>query len=79
LKEKVAASVYDTKIMGIGDRCTDYVTPFYPQMLALASPTSGGDSDGIICLWTQATEIFVCQIVMNKICKCRTSEFDFNV
>jgi hypothetical protein len=37
----------------------DYPTTFYPQKLALTSPTSGGRSVGIVRLRTQATEIVV--------------------
>jgi hypothetical protein len=36
----------------MGIRCTDCVTP---QKLVLTSPTSGGRSVGIVCLWTKAT------------------------
>jgi hypothetical protein len=32
--------------MAIGIRCPDYVTPLYPQKLALISPTQGGRSLG---------------------------------
>jgi hypothetical protein len=31
---------------------------FYPQKLALTSPTSGGRSVGIVCLQAKATEFF---------------------
>jgi hypothetical protein len=30
----------------------------YSQKLALTSPTGGGRSVGIVCLWTKATELF---------------------
>jgi hypothetical protein len=40
---------------------TDYATPFYPQYLMLASPTSGDRSFGIVRSRIQATEFaFVC-------------------
>ena len=42
--------------MAVGTRCADHVTPFYPQKLALTSPTGGGRSVGIVRLWTKATE-----------------------
>ena len=41
----------------MGIRCADHVTPLYPQKLALASPTGGGRSVGIVRSRTKATEI----------------------
>ena len=40
----------------MGIRCSDHVTPLYPQKLALTSPTGGGRSVGIVRLRTKATE-----------------------
>jgi len=40
----------------MGTRCADHVTPFYPQKLALTSPTGGGRSVGIVRVRTKATE-----------------------
>ena len=40
----------------MGTRCADHVTPLYPQMLALTSPTGGGSSVGIVRVRTKATE-----------------------
>jgi hypothetical protein len=40
-----------------GIRRTDHATPFYPQELALTSPTSGGRSVGIVRSRTKATEL----------------------
>jgi len=40
----------------VGTRCTDHVTPLYPQKLALTSPTGGGRSVGIVRVRTKATE-----------------------
>ena len=40
----------------MGIRCADHVTPFYPQKLALTSPTGGGRSVGIVRSRTKATE-----------------------
>ena len=40
----------------MGTRCADYVTPLYPQKLALTSPTGGGRSVGIVRVRTKATE-----------------------
>ena len=39
----------------MGIRCTDHVTPLYPQKLALTSPTGGGRSVGIVRWRTKAT------------------------
>ena len=45
----------------MGIRCADHATPLYPQKLALASPTGGGRSVGIVRLRTKATEfVFIC-------------------
>ena len=47
----------------MGIRCADYVTPLYPQKLALTSPTGGGRSVGIVRSRTKATEFsfsFIC-------------------
>jgi hypothetical protein len=46
----------------MGMRCTDHVTPLYPQTLALTSPTSGGCSVGIVCSRTQATEFVLFEV-----------------
>ena len=43
----------------MGIRCTDHVTPLYPQKLALTSPTGGGRSVGIVRSRTEATEFLV--------------------
>ena len=40
----------------MGTRCADHATPLYPQKLALASPTGGGRSVGIVRVRTKATE-----------------------
>jgi hypothetical protein len=53
LKEKVAAPVLKTDIMAAEICRTDHVTAFYPQKLALTSPTSGGRSVGIVHLQTE--------------------------
>ena len=45
----------------MGIRCADHVTPFYPQKLALTSPTGGGRSVGIVRSRTKATEFGVVQ------------------
>ena len=44
------------RLTAVGTRCADHVTPHYPQMLALTSPTSGGRSVGIVRVRTKATE-----------------------
>jgi len=43
-------------LTAVGTRCTDHVTPLYPQKLALTSPTGGGCSVGIVRSRTKATE-----------------------
>ena len=40
----------------MGIRCADHVTTFYPQKLALTSPTGGGRSVGIVRSRTKAIE-----------------------
>jgi hypothetical protein len=56
LEEKVAAPVYKTEITAVRIRRSDHATPFYPQELALTSPTSGGGrSVGIDRSRTKAT------------------------
>jgi len=49
----------------VGIRCADHVTPLYPQMLALTSPTGSGRSVGIVRSRTKATELLV---IINKGC-----------
>jgi len=46
--KKVAASGLEKRLTAVGTRCADYVTPLYPQKLALTSPTGGGRSVGIV-------------------------------
>ena len=45
------------RLMAVGIRCTDHVTPLYPQKLALTSPTGGGRFVGIVRSRTKATEL----------------------
>jgi len=44
------------RLTAVGIRCADHVTPFYPQKLALTSPTGGGRPVGIVRSRTKATE-----------------------
>ena len=44
------------RLTAVGTRCTDHVTPLYPQNLALTSPTGGSPSVGIVRVRTKATE-----------------------
>jgi hypothetical protein len=44
--------------MAVGIRCGERDT-FYPQMLALTSPTNGGRSVGIVRSWTKAFRGFL--------------------
>ena len=59
--------------MAVGTRCADHVTPFYPQKLALTSPTGGGRSVGIVRSRTKATELLFMlsfHVVLGKSCSC---------
>jgi hypothetical protein len=51
-------AIRKTEITAVGIRRADHVTPFYPQKLALTSPTSGGCSVGIVRWRTKAAELF---------------------
>ena len=44
------------RLMAVGTRCPDHVTPLYPQKLALTLPTGGGCSVGIVRVRSKATE-----------------------
>jgi hypothetical protein len=55
LEEKVAARL-EIREYGRRDPSRWPRDTLYPQKLALASPTSGGRSAGIVRSWTQATE-----------------------
>jgi hypothetical protein len=56
LGRKSSHSGLENRIMAIGIHHADHMAPFYPQKLALTSPTSSGRSVGIVRSWTQATE-----------------------
>jgi len=57
LNEKSSGSRFrKQRLTAVGTRCADHVTPFYPQKLALTSPTGGGRSVGIVRVRTKATE-----------------------
>jgi hypothetical protein len=43
------------RLKAVGIRCADHATSFYPQKLALISPTSGGRSVDIVSFRTKAT------------------------
>jgi hypothetical protein len=55
--------VKKTEITAIGIRHADHATPLYPPKLTQTSPTSGGDSVGIVRSQTQATEFSLVAIV----------------
>ena len=58
LNEKSSDSRFrKQRLTAVGTRCADHVKPFYPQKLALTSPTGGGRSVGIVRVWTKATEL----------------------
>ena len=48
------------RLTAVGTRCTDHVTPLYPQKLALTSPTGGSRSVGIVRSRTKATVFSLC-------------------
>ena len=48
----------------MGTRCANHVTPLYPQKLALASPTGGGRSVGMVRSRTKATEFSLVLVVV---------------
>jgi hypothetical protein len=56
LKFFSATPAKKTEITALGIRHANHVTPLYPQKLALASPTSGGRTVGVVCSRTDATE-----------------------
>jgi hypothetical protein len=51
-----------TRLAAVGARCADHATCFYPQKVALTSPTSGGRSIDIVRLRTKSHGVclFVC-------------------
>jgi hypothetical protein len=59
LKEKVAAPDWKTENTALEIRHADYTTPFYPQKLALTSPTSDGRLVGIVRSRTKPTELIL--------------------
>jgi hypothetical protein len=56
LEGKHSSTGLENEITAVGIRRANYVTPLYPQKLALTSPTSGCRSVGIVHSRTQATE-----------------------
>jgi hypothetical protein len=59
LLRKVAVPVQKTGITAIGIHRADYMSPLYPQLLELTSPTIGGHSVGILHSWTKAMEFII--------------------
>jgi len=53
----------------VGTRCANHVTPFYPQKLALTSPTGGGRSVGMVRSRTKATELVIISCIIPTILK----------
>jgi len=56
LNEKSGSRSRKQRLTAVGTRCADHVKPFYPQKLALTSPTGGCRSVGIVRVRTKATE-----------------------
>ena len=67
LNKKVAAQI----LTAVGNRCANYVTPLYPQKLALTSPTDSGRSVGMVRSRTKATEFSLVFYKHNTMCKHR--------
>jgi hypothetical protein len=55
-ERKVAAPVYKTENTAVGIRHADHVAPSIPKKVAIALPTSGGRSVGIVRSRTQTME-----------------------
>jgi hypothetical protein len=60
LERKSSGSGLESQDYGHRDPSCWPCRSLYSQTLALTLPTSGGRSVGIVCLWTQATELFFC-------------------
>jgi hypothetical protein len=56
------------RLTAVENRCTDHVTPLYPQKLALTSPTGGSRSVGIVRSRTKATEFSFLVLVLEEVC-----------
>jgi len=72
------------RLTAVGTRCANYVTPLYPQKLALTSPTGGGRSVGMVRSRTKATEFslvlspFHGTIIHDlRVCVCSTGTVQF--
>jgi hypothetical protein len=48
----------------VGIRCTNHVTPLYPQKLLLTSPTGGGRSVGMVRSRTKTTEFSLVLVIV---------------
>jgi hypothetical protein len=57
LERKIADPVKEIEITAVGIRLADHATPLYSQKLALASPTSGFRSVGIVLLRAEVKEV----------------------
>jgi hypothetical protein len=60
LEERVASQVQKSGNTAAGIRHANFVTPFYPQKLAISSPTSGGRPRAEateFCFWVLAPEL----------------------
>ena len=72
MNKKVAAPGLENRLTAVGTRCTDHVTPLYPQKLALTSPTGGGRSVGIVRSRTKATEfslvLYIYIYIYTRVC-----------
>jgi hypothetical protein len=64
LEEKAEAPVLKAENTAVGIRRTDHATPFYPQKLAVTSPTNGGRWVSIFRSRTKSTEFFFLQFLV---------------
>jgi hypothetical protein len=63
LERKSSGSGLETEITAVEVRCAKHATPFYPQKLALTSPTSGGRSVGIVSSRTKSAELLLLLLI----------------
>ena len=66
----------------MGTRCTNHVTPLYPQKLALTSPTGGDRSVGMVRSRTKSHGVFfsfLLHIAVSQISGSETQVLNKNV
>ena len=63
MKKSCGSRSRKQRLTAVGTRCTDHMTPLYPQKLALTSPTGGSRSVSIVHVRTKATEFSLVSIM----------------